>query len=250
MSTPAPPRRAAFTLIELLVVISIIALLIAILLPALGSAREASRRAQCLSNQHQVTVAQFAYMQEQTPARHPDWSYLYAIDPQPGPYAYSAYLAGGGVGTWANVDQIPSERKPLNGYNQDDRAWRCPSDKGQVGRPAMGILAIPNMADYFGTSYTWNLYAFMSAPNPSTHPGLNNRREASIRAPSYTVLLGDHTVFSFNNEVGDLRGLFRWHDLSQEFALVAFYDGHAAMIRMDNWGAVINSGDNWKFTYN
>jgi prepilin-type N-terminal cleavage/methylation domain-containing protein len=45
-----------FTLIELLVVISIIALLIAILLPVLSAAREASRRAVCLSNQHQLAV--------------------------------------------------------------------------------------------------------------------------------------------------------------------------------------------------
>jgi prepilin-type N-terminal cleavage/methylation domain-containing protein/prepilin-type processing-associated H-X9-DG protein len=50
-------KRAAFTLIELLVVISVIALLMAILLPALGRARESGKRTVCLSNLKTLQLA-------------------------------------------------------------------------------------------------------------------------------------------------------------------------------------------------
>ena len=56
--------RRAFTLIELLVVIAIIAILMAVLMPALHRAREQGRRAACLSNLKQLSLAWNMYADE------------------------------------------------------------------------------------------------------------------------------------------------------------------------------------------
>ena len=65
-------RRRAFTLVELLTVVAVIALLIALLLPALGKAREMSRRTICMSNLRQQQVAAVTFAADRAGRLPPD----------------------------------------------------------------------------------------------------------------------------------------------------------------------------------
>ena len=67
-------RLRGFTLVELLVVITIIGMLVALLLPAIGGVRARARQAQCLNNMRQIALAMVAY--ESTKGKYPGYAEL------------------------------------------------------------------------------------------------------------------------------------------------------------------------------
>lgn len=91
-------RRIGFTLIELLVVVSIIALLIAILLPALGAARESSKEIQCAIDQRTLGTASYVWAGD-----HKNW--LADFDKLPDGSAITNYSKGIGTRQLYFVDQ-------------------------------------------------------------------------------------------------------------------------------------------------
>ncbi len=128
-----PPRDPrAFTLIELLVVIAIIALLISILLPALGKARDAGRQTLCLSNMKQFAMGTAMYADDNKGAIFPDQA-RNALGRRliPGDH-YS--------GLWAYVqdpdfpaDPTRKARGLLYPYVQDlDKVGECPTNKRRM----------------------------------------------------------------------------------------------------------------------
>jgi prepilin-type N-terminal cleavage/methylation domain-containing protein len=153
-------RQRAFTLIELLVVVAIIALLISILVPGLGRAREASKATVCACNLRQIGLAVQLY------ADH-----------------YDGRLITAGMPHGGNVDENVAWINTLQQEYQNPLVARCPSDHSRhwsVPVPPANVLRRAS----FGTNYYLDPKIALTNRGPYT-------RQDAIRRPVSTILIAE-----------------------------------------------------------
>jgi prepilin-type N-terminal cleavage/methylation domain-containing protein len=209
MNSPIRSKRlpAGFTLIELLVVIAIIAILAAMLLPALSKAKLRAQTTQCASQLHQCYVANSLYLQDYN-------GRLYWGDPRSSQVA----LDGMEWFVWAGrtnqniytgqANLFNRIDRPLNHYGLTPAVVTCPLDQGRSDTQSYRLV------DWVGNSYMFN---FGGLP-PFTTGGLDGQLDTSVRLPAQTVLFGDNIVAFLQETHG-------WHR-PQAAGNVMLVDGH------------------------
>ena len=218
-------RRGGFTLIELLIVVAVIALLLAILLPALRKARTISQRITCGSNLRQIALAWHAYLDDN------DERFYQVVNIN---HDFGGWKGTGGYAPHRPLNEylsLPPEIKT----NSITTVFRCPADRGGI------FLRPPRELAYqhFGNSYQTNLMligpdqiSLSSGPDKVLREEINkllkDLKSTAVSNHSRVLLVGD------NNWVAQWYSPIPgkdWHNKVEHYNL-AFLDGHVEFLNI------------------
>ena len=258
-------RAGAFTLIELLVVIAIIAILAAMLLPALSKAKDKAKTANCLSNLHQWGLAELLYAGENLDALPHDGMGVNGLYPDsPPPPPAQPFNGSRDQNQWFNLLPPFVGEKPLFQYTANagssakynstvvpfpggrGKIFECPaatmseSDlQGLSGQGGEGFFSYGMNIDL---KRTWD----QAAGTGSILPYPKMPKTTTLSTASATVLILDMAFNSkewpYNNPYYSVNPAGRWtvfpmRHSSKLGGILLFVDGHAKFSR---WKDVYN----------
>jgi prepilin-type N-terminal cleavage/methylation domain-containing protein/prepilin-type processing-associated H-X9-DG protein len=137
--------RRGFTLIELLVVIAILLVLLTLIVPSFGTARENAKRSSCRNNLRQIGLALTSYAGDNN-----GWFVL--SDKNTNPNGSPKYTTSGGITFLAGEYPFSQHGRKLfaRGYIRDPKVWVCPSDAGEknAGGAMISVKPFTDLAKF------------------------------------------------------------------------------------------------------
>jgi len=227
-----------FTLIELLVVIAIIAVLAALLVPALREATEKARRTACASNLRQQAVALIQYTNDHD-GRFPMLGGVLDI--------YNlGFCYGGKQGAYTGYDDEKTWA-PLNPYvgwtgaaAQNSTGaldvFRCPSDR---------LLNAGNLNSWHfrGTSYRYNALANNNGLVPPR--GLAHVPVSQVGNPTECIAIGEIAIIRYWKNSWEPWALAYHNEDNEPWVNASFVDGHTSYILITRNNPDYQNGDGW-----